>query len=153
MRAHELAVGRTFAVVFEHGEDFFTTLSEFCNTNGIRQGYLPMFVAGFSSADVVGTCEALPDPKAPVWTKVHLKNVEAFGCGTLARDPHTDDLLPHIHTSLGLKEHSATAHTSHLLAATVQFLVEMVIIEVTGPSMTRERDRQLYDVPLLNFGR
>ena len=153
MRARELTPGRTFALVFEHGEDFFTALSEFCNTNGIRQGYLPMFVAGFSSADLVGTCEELPDPQAPVWTKVHLKNVEAFGCGTLARDPQTDALLPHIHVSLGLKEHSATAHTSHLLAATVQFLVEMIIVEVADPIMTREPNRQLYDVPLLTFDR
>jgi hypothetical protein len=45
----------------------------------------------------------------------------------------------------------ATAHTSHLLAATVQFLVEMVVVEVTAPTLTRTRDRQLYDVPLLTF--
>ena len=152
MHARELTLGRTFAITFEHGEDFFNSLREFCDGHGITQGYLPMFIAGFVTADVVGTCEALADPGAPVWTKVHLRNVEALGGGTLARDPDTGALMPHIHTSLGLKEYSATAHTSHLLAATVQFLVEMVVVEVTDPVMTRVRDRQLYDVPLLTFG-
>ena len=152
MRARELTLGRTFAVTFEHGEDFFTTLSEFCDSESIVQGYIPMFIAGFSTAEIVGTCEALADPGAPLWSKVHLRNVEALGGGTLARDPNSGVLLPHIHTSLGLKEHSATAHTSHLLTAQVQFLVEMVIVEVLTPTMTRPRDPGLYDVPLLTFG-
>jgi predicted DNA-binding protein with PD1-like motif len=34
-------------------------------------------------------------------------------------------MLPHIHVTVGLKEHSATGHTSHLLSAKTQFLTEM----------------------------
>lgn len=151
MRASELKPGRTFAVAFDHGDDFMTSLARFCADNGIHQGYIPMFVAGFASADVVGTCEKLDDPNAPVWSKVHLTNVEALGCGTIARN-NADGILPHIHTSVGLKEHSATAHTSHLLAAKVQFLTEMIIVEIDSPEMTRPRDHGLYDVPLLTFG-
>jgi predicted DNA-binding protein with PD1-like motif len=151
MRASELKPGRTFAVAFDHGDDFMTALARFCADNGIQQGYIPMFLAGFASVDVVGTCEKLDDPNAPVWTKVHLTNVEALGCGTIARD-NDDGILPHIHTSVGLKEHSATAHTSHLLAAKVQFLTEMIIVEVDSPELTRPRDQSLYDVPLLTFG-
>jgi predicted DNA-binding protein with PD1-like motif len=150
MRASELKHGRTFAVAFGHGDDFMTSLAKFCRDNDVRQGYIPMFLAGFAEVDVVGTCEKLDDPQAPVWTKVHLTNVEALGCGTIARDD-TDGILPHIHASVGLKEHSATAHTSHLLAATVQFLTEMIIVEVDAPSMTRPRNHDLYDVPLLTF--
>jgi predicted DNA-binding protein with PD1-like motif len=63
----------------------------------------------------------------------------------------TDGIFPHIHTSVGLKEHSATAHTSHLLAAQVQFLTEMIIVEIDVPEMIRPRDHDLYDVPLLKF--
>jgi predicted DNA-binding protein with PD1-like motif len=151
MRAQEVRTGRRFAVTFEHGEEFFPALQGFCDQHGVAQGYLPMFIAGFATADVVGTCQALPDPAAPVWTAVQLRNVEAFGAGTLAREPDTGALLPHIHASLGLKEHSATAHTSHLLAATVQFLAELIIIEVTTPTLTRVKNPDLYDVPLLTF--
>jgi predicted DNA-binding protein with PD1-like motif len=151
MRASELKTGRTFAVAFDHCDDFMTSLARFCRDNSVRQGYIPMFLAGFAEADIVGTCEKLDDPQAPVWSKVHVTNVEALGCGTIARD-NADGILPHIHASVGLKEHSATAHTSHLLAATIQFLTEMIIVEVDSPEMTRPRDRDLYDVPLLSFG-
>ncbi len=153
MHGHELTTGRTFGVAFEHGEDFFTTLAEFCRTNGIRHGYIPMFLAGFSEAFIVGACDKLDDPGAPVWSRVHLTNVEALGCGTLAYDPDNDEVLPHIHTSLGEKRRSAVAHTSHLLDATVQFLVEMLVVEVLSPTMTRPGNPDLYDVPLLTFRR
>lgn len=152
MRSHELTVGRTVMAVFDHGDDFFTALDATCRTHGIRQGYIPMFIAGLRHADVVGTCERLEDPDAPVWSKVHLTNLEALGGGTLAYDPDTDSIAPHIHLSVGLKAHSATGHTSHLLAATVQFLTELVIVEVTAPALRRVRQPDLYDVPLLQFG-
>jgi hypothetical protein len=51
---------------------------------------IPMFIAGFAQAEVVGTCEKLADSAAPVWSKVHFTNVEALGCDTLGHDP---DLL------------------------------------------------------------
>jgi hypothetical protein len=110
-----------------------------------------MFLAGFSHAGVVGTCDKPDDPGAPVWSRVHLSNVEALGCGTLAYDPEHERVLPHIHTSLGEKERSALGRTSHLLDATVQFLVEMLLVEVLAPTMTRPRNPNLYDVPLLTF--
>lgn len=56
-----------------------------------------------------------------------------------------------IHVSVGLKQHSATAHTSHLLGARVQFLTEMLVFEVTSPQMHRRPEASLYDVPLLHF--
>ncbi|MEV2274577.1 DUF296 domain-containing protein [Nocardiopsis sp. NPDC049922] len=152
MRSHELTQGRTFGLVFDHGEDFFSSLSEFCRDNDVRQGYIPVFIAGFAHVDIVGTCEKLTDPAAPVWSKVQLNNVEALGGGTIAYDETTDTISPHIHVSVGLKEHSATGHTSHLLGAQVQFLTEMVLIEVASPQMHRIRKPDLYDVPLLRFG-
>lgn len=83
---------------------------------------------------------------------MHLSNVEALGGGTIAYDEAEDRILPHIHVSVGLKEHSATGHTSHLLAATVQFLTEMLVMEVAAPTMRRVSDPTMYDVPLLQFG-
>lgn len=145
-------MGRTFGVAFDHGEDFFTALGDFCRANRVRQGYIPMFIAGFAEAELVGTCSKLDDPKAPVWSSVYLTNVEAFGGGTIAYDDIDDQILPHIHVTVGLKEHSAAGRTSHLLSAKIQFLTEMVLVEVAAPVMTRRRDPSLYDVPLLQFG-
>ncbi|HEY2763770.1 MAG TPA: DUF296 domain-containing protein [Pseudonocardiaceae bacterium] len=151
MRSHALTLGRTFGVVFDHGDDFFTALAQFCRANQVRQGYIPGFIAAFSEVEIVGTCEKLDDPQAPVWSKVHLTTVEALGGGTLAYDPNTDQVLPHIHVAVGLKEHSATGHTSHLLGARIQFVTEMLVIEVTSPDMRRQPQPDLYNVPLLHF--
>ena len=151
MRAAELTMGRTFAVHFDHGDDFYPALAEFCAEYDVRQGFIPMFIAGMRDVQLVGTCEKLEDPNAPVWSSVHLENVEAVGGGSLAFDEETSLVLPHIHVSVGLKAHSATAHTSHLLGAKIQFLTEMYLVEVKAPAFSRPRQRDLYDVPLLAF--
>ncbi|WP_194838901.1 hypothetical protein [Nocardia sp. XZ_19_369] len=80
-----------------------------------------------------------------------MTNVEAFGGGTLAYDPDSDSVLPHVHVAVGLKEHSATGHTSHLLAAKVPFLTKMLFLEVITPAMTRRNEPDLFNVPLLRF--
>jgi predicted DNA-binding protein with PD1-like motif len=152
VRSQELITGRTFGLAFDHGDDFNAVLDEFCRENDVHQGYIPMFLAGFAEAELVGTCEKLANPAAPVWSRVHLTNAEALGCGTLAYDDATDTVLPHVHVAVGLKEHSATAHASHLLSARVQFLTEMLLVEVTSPRMSRLPDPDLYNVPLLRFG-
>ena len=152
VRSVPLTLGRSFGVAFDHGEDFYPALAEFCRANGVRQGYIPSFIAGFSEVDLVGTCDKLDDPATPVWSRVHLTNAEAFGGGTLAYDPDTEEVRPHIHVAVGLKEHSATGHTSHLLRARVQFLTEMLVHEVIDPPMRREPQADLYDVPLLHLG-
>ncbi|KNB53508.1 PPC domain-containing DNA-binding protein [Streptomyces caatingaensis] len=152
MRAHELTIGRTFGVTFDHGKDFFEALSTFCREHGVRQGYIPSFIGAFAEAEIVGACERLENPDAPVWSKTYVTNVEAFGAGTLAHDPESGAILPHIHVSAGLKSPSADGRTSHLLSAKVQFLSELLVVEVVSPNMTRPHNPDLYDVPLLAFG-
>jgi predicted DNA-binding protein with PD1-like motif len=80
-----------------------------------------------------------------------LSNVEAVGAGTLAYDDDAQTVLPHIHVTVGLKEHSATAHTSHLLGAKIHFLTELYLVEVAEPTLTRSRQQDLFDLPLLRF--
>jgi predicted DNA-binding protein with PD1-like motif len=140
VKSAPLTLGRTFGVTFEHNEDFFEVLAEFCQENHVQQGYIPMFLAGFKEVQLVGTCEKLADPKAPVWSHVHLENAEAIGGGTIAFDPDKGKILPHIHVAVGLKPHSAVGHTSHLLSARVQFLTEMLVIETIAPDMRRIAD-------------
>lgn len=102
MRSYELTTGRTFGVAFDHGDDFFPTPAEFCRGNGVRHGYIPMFIAGFAEAEIVGACEKLEDPEAPVWSKVHLAGVEAMGCDGMRnsrvrrRDGHRAAAHPYV---------------------------------------------------------
>jgi len=61
-----------------------------------------------------------------------------------------DRVAAHIHVAVGLKEHSATGHTSHLLGATVQFLTEMLVIEVAEPNMRRQPNPATYSVSFVH---
>ncbi|GAA2619238.1 DUF296 domain-containing protein [Actinomadura fulvescens] len=130
----ELTTCRTFGIV--HGEDFFASFTEFYDENNIPQGYIPMFLAAFAEAEVVGTCEKLADPNAPVWSKVHLTNAEAIGCGNPRPRPRDQQDAPPHPTSLGLGA-PVVGHTSHLLSARVRSLVELVIVEVTAIQLLR----------------
>jgi len=151
MQSAELKIGRTYGVVFEHGKDFFAELEDFCRANGVRQGYIPMFIAAFKEAEVAGACTRLEDPDAPVWSKVYIENVEVLGAGTLAYDEAEAKLTPHIHVSLGEKPRSARALTSHLFSAKIQFLTEMFIIEVLEPKIERVESPNLYNIALMTF--
>jgi predicted DNA-binding protein with PD1-like motif len=136
----------------DHDEDFFPSLAAFCRDNNVQQGYIPFFIAGFAEVNIVGTCEKLDNSQAPVRSHVHLTNVEAVGAGTVAYNPATEQIEPHLHVAVGLKALSAAGHTSHLLSAKVQLLTEMIFVEVIAPGLRRQPNPQLYDVPLLNFG-
>jgi predicted DNA-binding protein with PD1-like motif len=74
-----------------------------------------------------------------------------MGSGTVTYDEKNDKIHPHIHISVGIKPQSATAYTSHLLKAKVQFLTEMLVIEVKSPKMERVINSDLYNIALLDF--
>ena len=151
MRSAQISTGRKFVLALDHGEDFLGALERFCLDNDVRAGYLPTFVGGFRHARLVGTCGPMDNPNAPLWDAVEVATLEALGGGTLAWDTERDRPAPHIHVSAGLKQNSADARTSHLLAAEVQFIAELIVIEITTPTLTRPRRPSLYDVPLLTF--
>jgi predicted DNA-binding protein with PD1-like motif len=95
-------------------------------------------------------------PRRPLWEESTVETLEALGGGTLAWDVEKDRLAPHIHVAAGIKCASADGRVSHLLGAKVQFICEIPIVEVVddtaNPALTRRRDPNLYDVPLLGFG-
>lgn len=152
MRSTQLTTGRTFGIALDDGEDFLEQLIAFCTEHGIRSGYLPMFLGGFRTVRLVGTCERIVDPDAPVWTGADYQTVEALGSGTIAWDEEAGVVAPHIHVSVGLKGQAADGRTSHLLAAEVQFIHELFLVEVVEPAMTRPK-LGIHGVPTLQFER
>ncbi|GCE02208.1 PCC domain-containing protein [Embleya hyalina] len=84
MRFTQVSVGRTFGIALDEGEDFLPQLVAFCTEHGIRAGYLPMFLGGLRHVRLVGTCERMDNPDAPVWSAAEYELVEALGCGTIA---------------------------------------------------------------------
>lgn len=141
MRSRKFAPGRSIAVVFEHGEDFMAALADACDRHEVTQAFIPMFIAGFADAELVGTCKGLDEPEAPLWDTVRVEHVEALGAGTIARNSATGKLHPHIHTATGLKGDRAAGRTIHLVGARVQFLTELLMIVVRRPGLARCRIR------------
>ncbi|MBB5872991.1 putative DNA-binding protein with PD1-like motif [Allocatelliglobosispora scoriae] len=148
---HELTLGRSIGISFEHGEDLFGGIAEVCRELEVRQGFIPMFIAGLSEVSLAGTCSRVEDLAAPVWESVDLSYVEAHGSGTIAFEPEGGGISTHIHLSVGRRHQAAVGHTSHLLQAKVQFLVEMLLVEVVSPAMRRPLVPELYGVPRLQY--
>lgn len=150
MRHAELTLGRSFALAFDDGEDLVDELTSFCRRTGIRQAIVPMFLGGFRRVGLVGTVGPLENPEKPLWEETVLTTVEAVGAATLAWDPETESVSPHIHVAVGRKDLEAAGSVSHLKWAEVQFIQEMFLQEVLGPTMLRPECGP-YEVPTLMF--
>jgi predicted DNA-binding protein with PD1-like motif len=150
-RSAELTIGRTFGVTMDHGDEFMATLSQFCAEQGIKYGYIPLFVGAFKHAKVVGTCRHA-EAEAPMFDHyMDLDFVETVGAGTIGFDADNNRVTSHIHLSMGKRLHSADGVTSHLFEAEIQFLLEMIVVEVTAPAMTRPVSPELFNLNLLHF--
>lgn len=152
MRATPLTIGRTFGVAFDDGDNFLPQLGAFCAEYGIRSAYIPMFLGGFHAVQLVGTCDPIDDPSAPVWAATEYTTLEALGSGTIAWDEESNVLAPHIHVAVGLKGQAAEGRTSHLLGGHVQFISELFVVEVVDPLMTRPKLGR-HKVPTLQFSK
>ncbi|MGH3830923.1 MAG: hypothetical protein ACRDRS_10825 [Pseudonocardiaceae bacterium] len=150
MRSHELTTGRTFGIAFDHDDDFFDPLTAFCTANNVRQGYIPMFIAGFAEAEIVGTCEKIADPAAPIWSTVHLTNVEALGCGTLAATPKPTACCP-TSTPASVSKNTQPSATPIISSPPEYIPRRDATRRGHHPAMLRSREPALYDVPLLRF--
>lgn len=154
MAAHsaELTLGRTFGVTFDHGDEFFTSLSSFCAEHDVKSGYIPLFLGAFTHAKVVGTCHHA-NAEAPMFDSyVDVDYVETVGAGTIAWNPEQSVIAPHVHLSVGRRLQGATGLTSHLFTATVQFVLELVVVEVVSPLWTRPVQPDLHALNVLRFG-
>jgi predicted DNA-binding protein with PD1-like motif len=150
MKSTQLAMGRTFLLAFDDGDQLLPSLTDFCWEAEIKQAIIPMFLAGLSEVDIVGTCEPVGNPDAPLWTTTRLHNVEAIGGGTVVLDEE-GEMMPHIHISVGRKFQGAVGYTSHLKSARVAITGEMQLVEVLSPRLVREPDNDMYGVKLLDW--
>ena len=151
MISAELAVGRRFAVVLQPGDDVFASLAAVCAEHGIEQGYLPVFLGAFTRVSLIGTCAPIADHDAPLPDAVHLEGVEGSGSGTIAFDPATGGVLVHVHAAVGVKAYSANGYAGHLLSATVHYVTEIVVEEVTSPRFIRNPDAAAHGLANLAF--
>lgn len=135
MIASEAVVGRTILVVLEPGDDVIGALVDACARFELQQGYIPVFSGAFRDLTIIGTDEPIEDEDAPLGDSIVVRNAEGFGSGTVAQG--SDGTAVHLHASVGAKGESSRATAGHVLAGTVQYPVEVVIVEVLSPALVR----------------
>ncbi len=138
MFAAELSVGRRFLVVLQPGDDVLGGIRDFCAENGVEQAYLTTFLGAYTEAELIGTADPITDEDAPLPESVVVRNSEGIGSGTVVT---VDGVCtPHIHVAIGEKGDSAAAYAGHLLSGTVQYVTEIIAVEILGPRLTRRSD-------------
>ncbi len=126
--------GTTIVGTLQPGEDVLTAVREVCRAAGIRQGWIPVFSGAFRSITVIGTSDSIDDVDAPLADSVTVHNAEGLGSGTVTTGA---ELEVHLHVAVGEKGRESAGTVGHLLAAEVQYPVEIVIEEAVGPELRR----------------
>lgn len=132
----------------EPGEDVLGSLRAICLAAGIDQGWIPVFSGAFRTVTVIGTRSKILDADAPLGDSVTVGNAEGFGSGTVTTGA---DLEFHLHVAVGQKGVASAGTVGHLLSAEVQYPIEVVIEEATGPRLRRAPNEAARGLSTLSF--
>ncbi len=145
MRARRLSEGphgRTFALVFDHGDEALAELTDWCEAEGVTAARLTG-VGAFSAATVAWfDWEAKEYRDIPVDEQVELL--------ALNGDVAEQDGSPAIHIHVVLGRRDGTTRGGHLRAATVRPTLELVLDEV--PARLRKRHDEESGLALIDLG-
>lgn len=150
MHSAELRIGRRLLVVLEPGDDVVAGITAACREHGIERGVVPVFLGAFAEMGLIGTTEPVVDPGEPLARSVTVRWAEGHGAATIAPDPDGEPVV-HLHAAVGDKLAGAAAVAGHVLHATAQYTVELVIEEVLAPALVRALPSQGHPVPILTW--
>jgi predicted DNA-binding protein with PD1-like motif len=127
------AVERTFAIVFENGDDVMPGLVAFARDNGLHASHFTA-IGAFERLTLGYFDWRIKDyVKIPVDEQVEVVSL----IGDVARKD--DD--PQVHAHVVVAKRDGTAHGGHLLAATVRPTLEVILVESPG-YLARRFDRE-----------
>jgi predicted DNA-binding protein with PD1-like motif len=119
-------LGRVFAVRFDDGDDFLTSLEELIIKEDIRNGWFHV-IGGLRQAGVVTGPREPVMPPEPVWQEV-AEVKEVLGAGSIFWDGDTPKI--HVHAALGHHGHTLTACVRR--NTRVYLVLEVCIVEIAG---------------------
>lgn len=125
------AVGRTFVVRFDEGDDFLSGLKDMVVKENIRNGWFHM-LGGMRQAGVVTGPRQPVMPPEPVWQEVEGAR-EVLGTGSIFWED--DEPRIHIHAALG--HHGETLIGCVRRGTMVYLVLEVYILEVVGIDASR----------------
>ncbi|MBU1864293.1 MAG: DUF296 domain-containing protein [Candidatus Omnitrophica bacterium] len=134
MKFTEGTIGRVFILKFDHGDDFQAEITNFCTEKNIRAGQV-QFLGAIKKSNVVVGPKTPEIPPEPVWAEFDSPH-EVVGYGTIFWKG--DEPAVHMHTVFSYKD---KAFLGCIRKETEVFIViEAVIIEFSGVTITREKD-------------
>jgi hypothetical protein len=134
MQYTEGQFGRVFQVRVDHGEDLLETLEKFVREKGIRCGFAQFIGALKGGRIVTGPKEPVlpPDPSFESYEG----GWEVFGFASIT--PGQNGPRLHYHASIGRNQQVLTGCLRE--RATVYIIVEVLIVEISGSTVTRRKD-------------
>lgn len=139
--------GRTIIARLKPGQDLLKGITNILVDKKIKAAYLPVIVGGFSDLKII-SMEPASTPEGIISIEKEFKEpVEYFGMGTVAQEKG----IPSIHIHLTAARSKNVAIAGHLVAGIIALVTEIVIVEIIGISMTRKKDAEVFNYPLLNF--
>ncbi|WNM23458.1 DNA-binding protein [Demequina capsici] len=151
MRTSLLTVGRRLALALEPGDDVLASIAAACREHDISQGVIVTCSGAFRRVRLIATTGAPgPDPDEPLQDHVDVTFAEGIGSGTVVTDG-SGELSVHLHVAVGVRTQAGAAYAGHVLEAEAQYVVELVLDEVTSPRMTRTATEATRGVPAWDF--
>lgn len=135
MQYTEGELGRVFQVRIDDGEDLLDTLQVFVREKEIRCGFV-QFIGALKGGRIVTGPKKLVLPPDPSF-ETYQNGWEVFGYASITPGPERAHL--HYHASVGKNREVMTGCLRE--QATVYIIVEVLIIEILGSTVSRKRDR------------
>jgi uncharacterized protein len=118
---HQHAGQRTFALVFDAGDEMMRVLLEFCRRERLSASHFTA-IGAFQRVTV-----AFFDWSTKAYQEIAIEEqVEVL---TLAGDVTLKDGAPHVHAHVVVGKADATAHGGHLVEGIVRPTIELILIE------------------------
>jgi hypothetical protein len=134
MQYTEGKFGRVFQVRVNHGEDLLESVQTFVREKDIWCGFA-QFIGALEGGRIVTGPKELVLPPDPSFQSYE-GGWEVFGFATITPGPDCPHL--HYHASIGNNREVMTGCLRE--RATVYIVVEVLIIELTGSTVTRKKD-------------
>lgn len=144
MEVLQTGLGRLFLLKMAHGEDLIQGITQFAREQQVKAAWL-LFLGALRRGQLV-TGPAQPElPPEPVWTAFS-QGWEIVGVGNLFWEEEQPKL--HLHGALGKGQATLTGCLRQ--DNEVYLVAEILVLELTGPAVSRCLDPQL-GVSLLRF--
>ena len=139
---------RTIMARLKPWQELFEWISQILKDKNIKAWYIPLLQWWFSNAKLISMTHNNEQPDNPIDVELEYKEpLEYFWTWTIAEV----DWKPSIHIHLTWAQAWNKSITGHLVSWEITLLTEIVIVEITWWVITREKDSDVFDYPLLTF--